>query len=181
MGCEFVGFCEFFEFNQFNIIEWFIGVITTFALIFWFRAKIRVNEIFIKTDKKGKRKIKIPVLNNSYLFYATNVIIEVAIIEGDYSYHFELDRKEFILIPTKCFRNNCNANERTFQTLDFDENTYRAMNVVKSEMYYFSIFSSLVKENTKVRVRIHANHEFTNFGKAFEFNFRYDGERFIKI
>ena len=181
MRCEFVGFCKFFQFDQFNVVEWFIGVITTFVLIFMFRARIIVNEIFIDTDKKGKRKIKIPVLNNSYFFFATNVIIEVAIIEGKYSYHFELDRKEFILIANKCFRNSCNGNERTFQTLDFDENTYRAMNVVKSEMNYVSIYNSLFKGNTRIRVRIHANHEFTNFGKAFEFNFRYDGAKFIKI
>jgi hypothetical protein len=38
-----------------------------------------------------------------------------------------------------------------------------------------------VLNNTTLRVHIHANHEFTNFGKAFEFNFRYDGAKFIKI
>jgi hypothetical protein len=177
MGFEFVGFCEFFQFDRFNVVEWFIGVITTFVLIFMFRARIRVNEIFIETDKKGKRKIKIPVLNKSYFFFATNVIIEVAIIEGKYSYHFELDRKEFILISNKCFRNSCKGNIRTFQTMNFEQAT---INLLDDDKDYETVLNN-ISNNTTLRVRIHANHEFTNFGKAFEFDFRYDGAKFIKI
>jgi hypothetical protein len=169
MAYEFVSFCNFFEFNHFNVVEWFFGIITTFGLIYCFRPKIKIRKIHIENHK-----IKIPVLNNSYLFYATNVIIEAALIEGNLSYHFKLDRKEFILIPNKCFRNNCNTNERTFQTLDFEQATIELLNE-----NYETVLNDITN-NTTLRIRIHANHEFTNFGKAFEFNFGYDGEKFIK-
>ncbi|MBF2709736.1 hypothetical protein [Flavobacterium soyangense] len=177
MGCEFVGFCEFFQFNQFNVIEWLIGVITTFALIFLFRAKIRVNEIKIIRNKSNLIRLKIPVLNNSYLFYATNIIIEAALIVGNLSYHFNMDRNEFILIPNKCFRNNCNANERTFQTMNFEQAT---IDLLDENENYETVLNN-IPNNATLRIRIHANHEFTNFGKAFEFIFRYDGTKFIKI
>lgn len=177
MGCEIVGFCEFFQFDQFNVVEWFIGVITTFVLIFLFRARIRINEIKIIRNESVIIGFKIPVLNDSYLFYATNIIIEAAIIESHLSYHFELDRKEFILIPTKCFRNSCKGNIRTFQTMNFEQAT---INLLGDDKDYETVLNN-ISNNTTLRVRIHANHEFTNFGKAFEFNFRYDGAKFIKI
>lgn len=176
MGCECFSWCDFFRFDEFNVIEWVVGIITTFGLIYMFRANILVNEIFIETDKKGKRKIKIPVLNNSFCFFATNVIIEVALIKGKYSYHFELDKKEFILIPNKCFRNSCKANVRTFQTMNFEQAT---IDLLDDDEDYETVLNN-ISNDTTLRVRIHANHEFTNFGKAFEFKFKYKNGEFVK-
>ena len=156
---------------EFNFLEWIVGIVTTFVLIYLFRASIMVNRITVMENR-----IKIPVTNKSCFFAATNVIVEVAIVENDQSFHFKLDRNVFILIPKKCCTCNNQKNERTFKTLDFEDNTIGLMNI---NLTYDSFLNN-IPENTKLRIRIHANHEFTNFGKAFEFNFKFKEGKFVK-
>lgn len=170
-----IGFAIHFQFNWF---EWIIGLITSFGLIYFLRAKILVNEINIIRNEDKLIRFIIPVINDSCFFAATNVIIEAALIKGNLTYHFLLDRDEFILIPKKCVCCPIKVNERFFQTMDFDNN----MRLLTGRNDAFHIvLNDIMEEDTKLRVRIHANHEFTNFGKAFEFNFKYKNENFIKI
>lgn len=163
---------------EFNILEWFVGLITTFGLIYFLRAKILVNEINIIRKDNELIRFKIPVINNSRFFATTNVIVEATLTKGNLTYHFRLDRHEFILIPKKCCHNNCNSNQRTFQIIDFDD-TMRLL-TGRNDAFHI-ILNEIMEEDTKLRVRIHANHEFTNFGKAFEFNFIYKNKKFIKL
>jgi hypothetical protein len=157
---------------EFNFFEWMLGSVTTFFIIYFFRAKIKLGNVIVNNNK-----IKIPIINDSSSFMATNIIVEVALVSNDQTFHFKLDRNEFILIPRKCKKCNNEKNIRTFCTLDFERETIDLMGGVSS---YLQIINN-ISNNTTLRVRIHANHEFTNFGKAFEFNFRYDGAKFIKI
>jgi len=53
---------------EFNILEWFVGLITTFGLIYFLRAKILVNEINIIRKDNELIRFKIPVINNSRFF-----------------------------------------------------------------------------------------------------------------
>jgi hypothetical protein len=164
---------------QFNCFEWLIGLITTFGLIYFLRARILVNDINIVRNKNGNLiRFKIPVINDSRFFSATNVIIETTIIKGNLTYHFRLDKNEFILIPKKCSCRINNQNERSFQTVDFDNST-RLLTGRNDDFQI--ILNEIMEDNTKLRIRIHANHEFTNFGKAFEFYFRYENGNFIKL
>lgn len=157
---------------EFNFLEWIVGIISTFLLIYFFRASIKIGNISIVNQK-----IKIPIINDSSYFMATNIEVEVALINNNETFHFRLDRSEFILIPRKCKRCNNEQNVRTFQTIDFDEVTNGLM---EFENHYLHIINN-IPENIILRVRVHANHEFTNFGKAFEFNYKYNNGHFIKI
>ena len=163
---------------EFNIIEWFIGILSTFAIIYFFRARISVKKIQIIKHNNEINKFKILVLNNSYLFPATNIIIEVALKINEETFHFKLDRNEFILIPRKKVFKNEKDNERYFQTTNFESAT---LELIESNGHsYLSIINNLENGNV-IRIRIHANHSFTNFGKAFEFKFKYYNNNFIKL
>jgi hypothetical protein len=162
---------------QFNYFEWLIGIITTFGIIYFLRAEVQVKEINIISNNNEVVRLKIPVINNSRFFAATNIIIEVALIKGNLTYHFLLDRNEFILIPKKCCCCPVPINVRTFQTMSFEETT---VEMLDNDETYSTILNNL-SEGSVVRVRIHANHEFTNFGKAFEFNFKYQNGNFTKL
>ncbi|MCX6171789.1 MAG: hypothetical protein NT048_02995 [Flavobacterium sp.] len=157
---------------EFNFLEWLAGIMTTFVIIYLFRAKIKLGSLTIENNK-----IKIPIVNNSSCFMATNIIIEAAIISNNQTFHFKLDRDKFILVPRKCKKCNNEQNIRSFYALDFEEVTISLMGGVNS---YLQIINN-IPENITLRVRVHANHEFTNFGKAFEFNYKYNNGHFIKI
>lgn len=164
---------------QFNYFEWTISLITTLGIIYFLRAKIDINEIDILHNDNGELiRFKIPVINNTCFFAATNIIIEATIIKGNYTYHFVLDRDEFILIPKKCPCCATKINERSFQTMNFDDLTRQLIG--RTDNFHI-ILNEIIEENTRLRVRFHANHEFTNFGKAFEFNFKYKNGKFIKL
>jgi hypothetical protein len=94
---------------EFNFLEWIVGIITTFLLIYFFRASIKIGNIAIIEDK-----IKIPIINDSSFFTATNIITEVALINDNETFHFRLDRKEFILIPRKCKKCNNEQHIRSY-------------------------------------------------------------------
>lgn len=157
---------------EFNFLEWIAGIVTTFLLIYFFRAKIKLGKIIL-----DKNKLKIQVINNSYCFMATNILVEVALVSNNQTFHFKLDRSQFILIPPKCKKCNNENNIRSFTTIDFEETTIELMGGVSS---YINIINNL-PENSILRIRIHGNHEFTNFGKAFEFKYRYNQGQFNKI
>jgi hypothetical protein len=155
---------------EFNFLEWIVGIVTTFLIIYFFRAKIKLGNVTISDNK-----IKVPIINDSSYFMATNIIVEVALIKNNQTFHFKLDRNAFILIPRKCKKCNTEQNIRSFQTIDFEDLTIELMGVIS----YDHIINN-VPENIKLRVRVHANHEFTNFGKAFEFNYIFNNGHFIK-
>ncbi len=157
---------------EFNFLEWIVGIITTFLLIYFFRAKIKLDKIAIDNDK-----IKIQVVNNSPFFMATNILVEAALVKNDQTFHFKLDRSQFILLPKKCKKCNSEQNKRSFCTIDFEESTINLMGGINT---YMQTISNL-PENIIIRIRIHANHEFTNFGKAFEFKYRYNQGQFNRI
>jgi hypothetical protein len=177
MGIKSFLFLINFTFD-FNPIEWFIGIISTFVIIYFFRARINVKEIEIIKDDDDIKNFKIPVLNNSYFFSATNIIIEVALKLSEETFHFSLDRNEFILIPRKKVLKNKKNNERCFQTNNFQNSTLEL--IERNNHTYSSIINNLENDDI-IRIRIHANHSFTNFGKAFEFNFKYKNKQFIKL
>lgn len=139
------------------ILGTIISVGTTLAFIQIFRPSICIAPPFIE-----KLYLKIPVRNCSKSFSAVNIKIEVAFIDrNEKTYHLLLDRQEFIILPKKT--------KRTFQATQFTDFTRDISN--------YTDISSLNNELFKLRVRIHANHEFTGFGKSFERVFDFDFER----
>ena len=161
---------------EFNIIEWLASIISTFVIIYLFRAKINVGKIKLIKNENEILKFKIPVYNNSYLFSSTNIIIEASILIGEETFHFQLDRNNFIMLPKKSFKNK-RQNKRIFQTINFENST---LDLLKLNGHtYLSIINNLNNDD-KLRIRIHANHSFTNFGKAFEFNYKLENNNFIK-
>jgi hypothetical protein len=161
----------------FAIIGAFLSAIATIVLIKIFKPKISVLEPSFE-DISNYSYLKIPVENNSKKYSANNLQIEAAVILNDQSYHFKLDRDDFIILS----KNNSTSNEtpylRIFQAYDVSENT-------KKMFLNFKTFESLVdllKENKSyLRVRIHANHEFTGFGRSFETRFKLNQNSFIRI
>lgn len=154
---------------EFNFLEWIAGIVTTFLIIYFFRAKIKLGTISV-----GNNSIKIPIINDSSYFMATNIIVEVAFISNNQTFHFRLDRNEFILIPRKCKNSNNQQHVRFFQTRGFEISTIELMGNIDS---YLDTINN-IPENIKLRIRVHANHEFTNFGKAFEFNYIFNDGHF---
>jgi len=161
---------------EFNLVEWLASIISTFAIIYLFRAKINVGKIKIIKNQSEILKFKIPVYNNSYLFSSTNIIIEASILIGDETFHLQLDRNNFIMLPKKSFKTKA-QNKRIFQTINFENSTLDLL--MRNGHTYLGIINNLNNDD-KLRVRIHANHSFTNFGKAFEFIYKWENNNFIK-
>lgn len=142
--------------------------LVTFFLIYYFKPRIKLGEVKIDNGK-----VKIPVINKSCCYAVTNVLIEATFMTNK-TFHLKLDRNHFILIPKD---NNGQDNPRVFQARNFEDTTLEMMNPNES---FDNIITNKL-EGIRLRVRIHANHEFTNFGKAFEFNYRYNNGQFTEI
>jgi hypothetical protein len=154
---------------EFNFLELILGILITLVIIYFFRPNIKLGNAKIRDNK-----IKIQIINKSYWFDATNIIIELALIKNNKkTFDLKLDTNSFILIPNKRLKA---INSRIFQVIDFNDATKALLNNTP----LFNQFLSDLPEDIQLRIRLHASHELTNFGKSFEFNYFYNNGHFIK-
>jgi hypothetical protein len=163
-----------------NCHEWIILFLGTFfwsAVLYLVRPAIKIAKI-IKINENGRDGLKITVKNKGHFLAVTNLMVEACIVVERQTCHLKLDKYNFIMLPAK--KGDTDFHERDFKTLGLENSGCDdgQGHEIKNENYVANLQEY---ENYIIRVRVHANHEFTNFGKAFEFNFRYDGAKFIKI
>lgn len=164
-----------------ELISLFIGAllsaITTIILIMLFRPKICFD--LPSLNQEGNLKVvKIPVTNLSKHFNAVNLRIEATVVLNDKTYHFDLDRQDFIMLS---------KNNDTLQDTPY-KRVYQAHDVASFTKLIApncnnldDLLTILEEEKAYFRVRIHAYHEFTGFGKAFEAQFKYKNNIFSRI
>ena len=170
MEC-FTNIIDFFIKNIDSItISVFSSLLVTVVWIFYFRPCLEIESVKNGINDFGNPYIRVNVINRQCFFDAVNLNMEICIIENEkYTYHLDIDKKDFLILPRK--------KNRVFQSYDLAES---------AKQYFKKDFNSFIKEivkleNNKIRVRIHANHSFTGFGKGFERIFKYDAktEEFI--
>ena len=140
------------------ILGFITSVIWTYILY-----KLRPN-LDISSVETDEKILKITITNNG-CFAATNLQIESCTIkvknDKDVTHHFTFKKEDFLVLPKK--RNNSDQSYfRVFCTTDY-KSELKGLNPVI------------------LRVRVHATHEYSGFGKAFEQNFNWNGNQFIKI
>ena len=105
------------------------------------------------------QKIGIKVTNKRRCFDAINLNMEVCTVNSrNQTFHLSVDKQDFIILPSKDFR------------------------VFKVECPQ-EIQEKLKETGAILRVRVHAAHSYSGFGKAKQQNFRYDGQdnKFTRI
>jgi hypothetical protein len=143
--------------------DWVIVGLSLLATVIWhcishtLRPKLAIQDIVIEDSH-----IKIDVKNKSNCFNAVNVSIEACVVENGYTYHVDIDRTDFLMLPKN------------------DNRWFQAHQLAQSaEKYYKKEFDSFIKEkirnkSTVFRVRIYANHSFSGLGKVIEKKYQYD-------
>jgi hypothetical protein len=159
------------EFNCWDLIFFILSILASIAatlyIIKWFKPEICIGkpEIFSmnpcgKTENKERKAIRVPIRNLCGKYAAINLRTEVCVVNGKHTYHFDLDRQDFIMISKKGSPN------------ESDERAYIAYKVAKF---------TYIRTCYDMGVRVHASHEFTGFGKVFEATFKYQKEIFTAI
>lgn len=162
--------CELFCKDWLILLLGFLLTVLWAIFIFELKPKLIVNSPNIELEPK--LHLRIPVVNTSSFSNANSITIESAVIEGNYTYHFELDFKDYVMIPKQSFGDP----EKTFKAIE--------PNKITQELYGLTMVSLIGKaknSNNKLRIRIHANHSWTGLGKSFEFNFKYTNGEFLKL
>jgi hypothetical protein len=122
-------------------------------------------------------ELKLPITNHG-CFDAINVKIEAcSVVFNDFTYHFSIDKEDFIAIPCKKYKDMGSANERVFKSKCL------AKSALDQDGKFDDVKAGLLNGNDILRIRIYATHAFTGFGRLLEAHFKYDIEkkRFIKI
>jgi hypothetical protein len=154
----------------------------TFLLVYYFRPCICIKTPSLVAKHKGepdKKKIKIPVCNKRRFTSAINIKIEANFISNNKTFHLELDRDNFLIIPKAipCENNN----SRTFQAIDIDGITRKFFEPEHTNISFEDFLRHNTIINSTFRVRVYAQHEFTGFGKTFEAKFTFDGNNFKRM
>jgi hypothetical protein len=116
-------------------------------------------------NKTQKKVIKITVKNLCRRKAAINLRTEICVVHGKYTYHFDLDRQDFIMLPKRWSHND--SSERTYICYKLAEFTSKRTGYNSVEC----LIDLLNESNSYIRVRIHASHEFTGFGRVFNNKF----------
>lgn len=118
--------------------------------------------------------LKIPVENCDLFFAAVNLRIEAAGVDSGFTYHLDLDRQEFIMLPARWRTSDSGGWRRVYHAHKVNEYTQGIVLGLSIE----ELLSGVLGESRAyLRVRIHATHEFTGFGRAFEARFKYHPDR----
>ncbi len=118
-------------------------------------------------EQKIITAVMVPVKNLCKKYAAINLRVEICVVDGVYTYHFDLDRQDFLMIQTKGSPNT--ADERKY--IGYKVAEYTRLRTCKKTTK--ELIDLLDKEGVFLRVRIHACHEFTGFGRIFEEKFFY--------
>lgn len=171
----------------------FLSAVVTLLLIHWFRPNLILGPPYwdvkyagrggVKSEKDHRtdRKLKIPVENCDLFFAAANLRIEVALVRQERTVHLDLDRHEFIMLSARWRTSGPEAAKRTYHV--HRVNRASQNNEGRSRKVIDLVNEILVGYEGYLRVRVHASHEFTGFGRAFEARFKYDpqGESFTRM
>ena len=104
---------------------------------------------------------------------AVNIRIEACCLQNsNKTYHFEIDREDFLILPKR--NKDVNICSRIFKINDISNRT-------KKYTDYPTVLNMLEKNNFIFRVRVHAYHSLSGFGKAFEQHFKWAENKFIEI
>lgn len=148
--------------------EWlflFLGFVGTFiwlVIIYQIKPKLTVTE----ADFTSKLRIKV---QNKGCFDAVNINIEACAVMSNDTYHFEIDRANFIAIPHK---KRCHENGLSYERVFKSNRLAESASIYQEDID--SIRGKLHTGESILRVRIHACHAFTGFGRLHEYKFRYD-------
>lgn len=172
-----MGLYEFFDGDKFmdsitlcsifNIIAGAIfSAIATLILIQIFKPKIN-----IKVPEIQGNTLKIPIINERKCSAATNIRIEAAALFGEKTYHLDFDRFDFIMLSPKTNKTDETPYKRSFLACCVNKQT---INMTGWQDNGIRDFYELLLNNPEayLRVRVHASHGFTGFGKAFEEKFK---------
>jgi formaldehyde-activating enzyme involved in methanogenesis len=165
---------EWLCFNWLSLLSIVIAVAVPFIL-YLLKPNLEIKELTLDT-LNNEPCIKVKVINQQCCFDAINVNIEMCVIEARNTYHFEIDKSDFLIIP-----HNENK-EKDNEEKDDNYRNFKAINLYKTtrEAYWKNKdFSSFIEEKVKiqnaiVRVRVYATHEYSGFGRAFKQKFIYD-------
>lgn len=167
-------YCMSFSIDCFDFCFWistFIVPTITFFIIRCLRPKIKIDQLIVKKDV-----LKVTVLNKSKFFDVNNFRVEVCAYdkEQQYTYHFEPDHNEFLIIPHSSFYKRTDntktitcrlANKSALIILNnMPENNNPRFNQITG----FNELIKLLNQGYKVRIRCHAYHSFSGLGKSFE-------------
>jgi hypothetical protein len=139
-----------------------IGFLTTvfWALILYsLKPKLKIHQPK-RVVLNSRSIINIPVENQSSIFRATRIHLEVAILDDNLqTYHLKTDVNDFAFIPIK----KDGDPERTFKAYKFSDFLTECQPNIR--------FEDLIDSKLKIRIRLHATHPFTGLGKCFENDF----------
>ena len=166
-----VNYCFSCDGNCFNICFWistFVVPIITYLVIQRLRPRLSISCLQI-----NERYLKIKVSNNSIFFDVNNIRVEICVFnefEG-WTYHFEPDHSDFLIIPhSNIFHKNDIT--KIFVTRKASKSALLILNEEGQQNFDaitgFNELISMLDNNYKVRVRCHAYHSFSGLGKSFE-------------
>lgn len=152
-----------------DIISLILGIVlsacATIIIIRFFRPKICIG-----IPTRAGNSIVVPVRNNSKCYDVTNLRIEAAAVFGQYTFHLDFDRVDFImLLRNKKYKNQETPFERIYHAQDVNSYTKSIAPNCKNMTDFFNLLNN---NQCYLRVRVHAYHEFTGFGKAFQAKFK---------
>lgn len=155
--------------NEFSILLTVVGcilsIVGTLCLFLFLRPKLKISEACY-----GDNRIKIKVVNKRQFSKAVRMAIEVAVVNGNNTYHFNVDRADFISIPSR--RDNRRigrSNERVFQAIGIHNSLPQLSNVRTMN----DLLNILHEDESILRVRVHAYHSLSGFGRYFQEEFKW--------
>jgi len=163
------------NFESRDILMLSLSIIWTCVWTFvwtWILYLLRPN-LLIESVQEKDDKLKINIINSGRS-NAVNLKIEACVIKNGFTYHLKLDVNDFIILPPKK-KTESDAHYRIFKIDDISDSATEYTN-------FTEIMQKLTEEGSDyiLRVRLHANHEYSGFGKAFESKFKWEN-KFIKI
>ena len=168
--------CEnqsFLNFNWVqNILLFLIGILST---ILWSLLLLNLRpNLEIKAEDNLNFRIE-----NKGCTTAVNLKVEACMVDIKTT-HFEINMTDFLMLPpeNKCLNKDISF-YRIFTITDLSQ-SYKKRNQNETFDNKINTLKSS-KGNILLRIRVHANHEWSGFGKAFEQQFRYENNKFIPI
>lgn len=140
-----------------------IGGIAWSLILFFYLLKPSLE---IKCCKLRGNQLQVKIINQSSKRNAVNLKIEVCFLHNSNTYHLNVDKEDFLILPPNDFR--------IFKMNSLSETA------VGYGIDYEELLEGFKTGKYSLRVRIHATHEYSGFGKAFEGKFRYDKKECIE-
>jgi hypothetical protein len=142
------------------LIGFVLSILATILVFHLLKPKILIEKLEYQKEKK---RIKIYVKNVGE-YVATNIKLEVALVLNKETFHLDTDRYDFILLEPD--------NSRIFKTIDI--NPFAKDEIKEEPLKIFENLFLYIGENCgHLRVRVHAHHGLSGFGKSFEKKYSY--------